>query len=277
MSWLVLPTGIDKIRLVRIEEVVDESPTVRTLRFKDTRCANAKPGQFTMVWMPRLDELPMSVMIGEKDGYAGLTIRKHGPTSTALYNMPVNSFLGVRGPYGNSFDVKKGNVLLVGGGTGLVPLMRLSRVLVKKKCKVTFIMGSRAGTEVIFEKFAKSILRKIKGRVIIATEDGTCGVKGLATEAAARVMDNNDFDMVYTCGPERMMKRVLEMAATNQIPAQASLERLMKCGIGICCSCCVGRYLVCKDGPVMDGLEVLKLPEFGAHARDKSGRIMDMW
>jgi len=51
----------------------------------------------------------------------------------------------------------------------------------------------------------------------------------------------------------------------------------MKCGIGICCSCCVGRYLVCKDGPVIDGEEVLKLPEFGVHARDKSGRMADMW
>ena len=277
MSWLVLRTNIDKIRIVRVEEVVDESPTVRTLRFNDTLCANAKPGQFTMVWMPRIDELPMSVMIAEEDGYAALTIRKHGPTSTALYNTEVNSLLGVRGPYGNSFDVKKGNVLLVGGGTGLVPLMRLSKLLVKKMSNVTFIMGSKTKDEVIFEKFAKNILRKIKGKVIVTTEDGNYGVNGLATDAAARAIEKNDFDMIYTCGPERMMKKVLELAASNGIPAQASLERLMKCGIGICCSCCVGRYLVCKDGPVMDGEEVLKLAEFGVHARDKSGRMADMW
>lgn len=274
---MVLRTNIDKIRIVRVEEVIDESPTIRTLLFKDTLCANAKPGQFTMAWMPRIDELPMSVMIAEKDGYAALTIRKHGPTSTALYNTGVNSLLGVRGPYGNSFYVKKGNVLLVGGGTGLVPLMRLSRLLVKKKRDVTLIMGSRAKDEVIFEKFAKNILKKIKGRVIVATEDGSYGVKGLATDAAAKAIERDDFDMIYTCGPEMMMKKVLELAADNGIPAQVSLERLMKCGIGICCSCCVGRYLVCKDGPVMDGEEVMKLAEFGVHARDKSGRMADMW
>lgn len=263
--------------MVQVEEVVDESPTIRTLIFKDTLSSNAKPGQFAMIWMPRIDELPMSIMISEKDGYAALTIRKHGPTSTALYNTSVNSLLGVRGPYGNSFDVKKGKVLLVGGGTGLVPLMRLSRLLVKKRSDVTFIMGSRTGDEVIFEKFAKRILKKTKSRVIVTTEDGSYGTKGLATDAAAKAIENNDFDMVYTCGPERMMKKVLEMAASNGIPAQASLERLMKCGIGICCSCCLGRYLVCKDGPVLDGEEVLKLPEFGVYARDKSGRMADMW
>ncbi len=274
---MVLRTNIDKIRIVRVEEVIDESPTVRTLIFKDALCANAKPGQFTMVWMPRIDELPMSVMISEKDGCAALTIRKHGPTSTALYNIRVNSLLGVRGPYGNSFDVKKGNVLLVGGGTGLVPLMRLAKLLVKKKCDVTFIMGSRTKDEVIFEEFAKNILRKIKGRIIVTTEDGSYGVKGLATDAVAKVIGRNDFDMIHTCGPERMMKKVLELANDNGISAQASLERLMKCGIGICCSCCVGRYLVCKDGPVIDGEEVMKLAEFGVYARDKSGRMADMW
>lgn len=270
-----MPTSIDRIRIVKVEEVVEESPTVRTLRFNDRLCANARPGQFTMVWMPRMDELPMSVMIAEKDNYAALTIRKHGPTSTALYNTPLNSLLGVRGPYGNSFDVKKDNVLLVGGGTGLVPLMRLSKVLVRKKCNVTFIMGSKTKEEVIFEKFAKSILKKAK--IIVTTEDGTYGMKGLATEAMEKAVKKDDFDAAYTCGPERMMKRVLEIAHAYNIPAQASLERLMKCGIGICCSCCVGRYLVCKDGPVMNGSEVLKLPEFGMHARDKSGRMADMW
>ncbi len=270
-------TNIDKIRIVRLEEVIDETPTVRTLAFNDYLCSNAKPVQFTMVWLQRIDELPMSVMISEKDGYAALTIRKHGPTSTALYNTQINSLIGVRGPYGNSFNVEKGKVLLVGGGTGLVPLMRLSRLLVRKKSKVTFIIGSKSKEEVIFEKFAKKVLKKIRNKVIVTTEDGSYGVKGFATDAAAKAIERNDFDMIYTCGPERMMKKVLELAKSKGIPAQASLERLMKCGIGICCSCCVGKYLVCKDGPVMDGEEVLKLPEFGIHARDKSGRISDMW
>ena len=273
-------TNIDKIRIVKVEEVVDESPTVRTLVFNDELCASAKPGQFAMVWLPRIDELPMSVMISEREGYAALTIRKHGYSSTALYNTAAGSMLGVRGPYGNSFDIVNGKVLLVGGGTGLVPMLRLSRELARKKNKktnVTLIMGAKTKDEVIFEKLAKRVLKKVKNKVIVATEDGSYGFKGLATDAVATVVKQNKLDMVYTCGPERMMKKVLELAASHKIPSQASLERIMKCGISICCSCCVGKYLICKDGPTMDGQTVLKLPEFGAHARDKSGRMMDMW
>lgn len=273
-------TSIDSIRTVKVEEVVDESPTVRTLIFEDEVCASAKPGQFAMVWLPRIDELPMSVMISERDGYAALTIRKHGYASTALYNTSVGSTLGVRGPYGNCFNIVDGKLLLVGGGTGLVPLMRLSKVLAKKKSKkidVILIMGAKTKEEVIFEKLAKRVLKNVKNKVIVTTEDGSYGMKGFATDAATKIMKHNRLDMVYTCGPERMMKKVLEMAFSYKIPSQASLERIMKCGIGICCSCCIGKYLVCRDGPAMNGETVLKIPEFGAHARDKSGRMMDMW
>ncbi|MFQ5940182.1 MAG: dihydroorotate dehydrogenase electron transfer subunit [Nitrososphaerales archaeon] len=266
--------------MVRVEEVINESPTVRTLIFKDRLCESAKPGQFVMVWMPRIDELPMSVMISEKKGYAALTIRRHGQSSTALYNTGIGNFLGVRGPYGNSFDIVKGRVLLVGGGTGLVPMLRLSRGLARnnsKKSNVTLIIGAKTKDEVIFEKLAKCVLRNMKNKVIVATEDGSSGVKGLATDSAAEVMEQSSLNMTYTCGPERMMKKVLELAASHKIPSQASLERIMKCGIGICCSCCVGKFLLCKDGPIMDGQTILKLSEFGSNARDKSGRMMDMW
>ncbi|MEM2760833.1 MAG: dihydroorotate dehydrogenase electron transfer subunit [Nitrososphaerales archaeon] len=273
-------TNIDKIRIITVEEVIDESPTVRTLIFKDELCAAAKPGQFAMVWIPGIDELPMSVMISEKDGYAGLTIRKHGYASTALYNTIVGSLLGVRGPYGKPFDISKGRVLLVGGGTGLVPLLRLARELVKRKSKkthVSLIIGARTKEEVIFEKIAKSVLKNVNSKIIVTTEDGSYGFHGLATDAAAKVMERNNLSMVYACGPERMMKKILEMATSYKIPSQASLERIMKCGIGICCSCCVGKYLLCKDGPTMYGETVLGLPEFGSYARDKSGRITNMW
>ena len=115
-----------------IERVVDETPTVRTLYFHDEVLANVKPGQFAMVWIPGVNELPMSVMISEKKDEAGFTVRKRGESSTALYNLKVGDKIGVRGPYGNSFDYRelssyKTNILLIGGGTGLVPLLRLQK------------------------------------------------------------------------------------------------------------------------------------------------------
>ena len=87
--------------------------------------SNVLPGQFAMVWIPGINELPMSVMISKEQGKAAFTVRKHGPSSTGLFNIKVGEQIGVRGPYGNSFDLRNGKILLVGGGTGLVPLMRL--------------------------------------------------------------------------------------------------------------------------------------------------------
>ena len=87
--------------------------------------ASALPGQFAMVWIPGINELPMSVMITNQSGKAAFTVRRHGVASTGLFNVGVGDKIGVRGPYGNSFDLKQGKLLLVGGGTGLVPMMRL--------------------------------------------------------------------------------------------------------------------------------------------------------
>ena len=135
-----------------------------------------------MVWVPGVNELPMSVMIAQEKGKAALTIRKYGDASTALYNTKVGQLIGVRGPYGNSFNIKEGKLLLIGGGTGLVPLMRLLTFL-KPNDDITLIMGAKTKTEVFFEDFAKKLLDNKKHQVIIATEDGTYGEKGLVTDA----------------------------------------------------------------------------------------------
>ena len=100
-------TSIDKRRIVRIEETVSETPTVKTLIFKDDLSYSAKPGQFLMIWIPRIEEIPMSVMINSKEGYAAVTIRKSGIGSTALFARKKGDLLGLRGPYGNEFILKK--------------------------------------------------------------------------------------------------------------------------------------------------------------------------
>ena len=73
------------------------------------------PGQFAMVWIPGINELPMSVMISKESGKAAFTVRKHGLASTGLFNIGVGEKIGIRGPYGNAFDIKQGKLLLVGG------------------------------------------------------------------------------------------------------------------------------------------------------------------
>ncbi len=223
-----------------------------------------------MVWVPGVNELPMSIMISKEREKAAFTIRKHGVASTALYNVGIGKQIGVRGPYGNSFEIKKGKLLLVGGGTGLVPLMRML-TNVGPNDEVTLLMGASTKNEVFFEDFAKTLLQKNKHEVIVTTDDGTYGKKGLVTDVLEDLLQKTKFDAVYTCGPELMMSKTVQHATSKGIFVQASLERMMKCGIGICGSCCVNEDLVCRDGTIFEGKKLLSNSEFGQSHRSKSG------
>jgi len=256
--------------ICKIEKVIDETPTVRTLIFSNEEMSNVLPGQFAMVWIPGINELPMSVMISLDRGKAAFTVRKHGPASTGLFNLKEGQQLGIRGPYGNSFDLKQGKLLLVGGGTGLVPMMRLL-TFVKPNDDVTLLIGAKTKNEVFFENLANDLLKNNSYRVIVTTDDGSYGEKGYVTDMVEKLVNENKFDGVYTCGPEKMMYKTVHLAHSKGFFVQASLERMMKCGVGICGSCCMGEDLVCKDGTVFDGDHLSSNKEFGHFYRNKAG------
>jgi len=260
----------DSIKVVTIENVIEETPTVKTLVFSDELLAGVLPGQFAMVWIPGVNELPMSVMVRKEKGKAAFTVRKHGVSSTALHSLGIGDRIGVRGPYGNSFTIKEGRLLLVGGGTGLVPLVRLATFL-KETDEVTILMGAKTKEEVFFEDYASDILKRSRHRIIVVTEDGSYGQAGLVTDVMGNLLKQNTYDAVYTCGPEKMMYKVIQMAIESKIYAEASIERMMKCGMGLCGSCCFGDVLACKDGTVFSGQYLLTNKEFGHTHRSKSG------
>lgn len=263
--------SVSKTPAIRtIEKVIDETPTVRTFVISDANLADVLPGQFAMVWIPGVNELPMSVMVMPEKGKAAFTVRKRGVSSTALYDLKVGQQIGVRGPYGNAFDIKDGKIALVGGGTGLVPLLRLAK-FTKPTNDVTILMGSKSKDEVFFENTANQILQNRKHQVIACTEDGSYGEKGFVTDVLEKLLQTTKFDAIYTCGPEIMMHKIVQMANTKGIFVQASLERMMKCGIGICGSCCMDEVMVCHDGTVFDGKFLAISKEFGHTHRAKSG------
>jgi len=256
--------------IVTIEKVIDETPTVRTLVFSDKIMSTVLPGQFAMVWIPGVNELPMSIMTSKEFGKAAFTVRKHGPASTGLFNIKVGEQIGIRGPYGNSFDIKEGKLLLVGGGTGLVPMMRLL-TFVKPTDDVTLLIGAKSKDEVFFESLANGILENNTHKVIVSTDDGSYGEKGFVTDLVEKLVNDTHFDAVYVCGPEIMMYKTVQSANIKGIFVQASLERMMKCGVGICGSCCVGEDLVCRDGTIFDGYHLSQNKEFGRFHRNKAG------
>ena len=108
--------------------------------------------------------------------------------------------------------------------------------------------------------------------MIIATDDGSCGKKCFTTNILEEQLKQNNIKIVYTCGPEIMMKKVLDMCNKYKVECEASLERMMKCGFGVCGACMCDDKIVCQDGTVFNSKELNNMPEFGSFKRLKSGK-----
>ena len=133
------------------------------------------------------------------------------------------------------------------------------------------LLGSQTKDEVFFEETAKKLLQNNSHEIIPVTEDGSYGEKGYVTDVLENLLEKNSYDAIYTCGPELMMYKTVQMSNKKGIFVQASLERMMKCGIGICGSCCVNDALACRDGTIFDGEHLSQKSEFGHFHRTKSG------
>lgn len=270
----MLPT-IDTVRPVRVEKVVQESSNIRSFLFRDALCQEALPGQFVMVWLPGVGEFPMSVSLPHPGKMSSIAVKAMGEGSRALYEARKDTILGVRGPYGKPFVVNQRfkRILLVGGGTGMAPLITLAKLLSSQSgLKPLAVIGAKTGEELPFLKTARKFLGS--KNVYPTTDDGSLGFDGLAHEQVEELVERRGFDTIYSCGPERMMLEVFGIARASKIPVQFSLERIMKCGIGICGSCTVGDVVLCKDGPVVNENELDRIgAEFGHLHRDKTGKL----
>jgi dihydroorotate dehydrogenase electron transfer subunit len=240
-------TAANTLRTTRIQSVKTESPTTKTFTVKDRLCAKARPGQFLMLWIPSVDEIPLSVMNTEGNAVS-VTVKAVGDATQALHKMKQGEAVGVRGPFGNSFTQNSGKVLLVGGGTGTAPLLFLAKKLAAKAERLALVIGAKTKNELLFLNQLDALCTEQS--TVATTEDGSYGIKCLATEPLEKLLGKEKFDMVYACGPEPMTRQAFDLTEKRGVPMEASLERLMRCGIGLCGSCVIGRYRVCRDGPV---------------------------
>jgi len=271
MKLSVYRIAANQHRTTCILDVKTENPTVKTFTFKDKICTRAKPGQFLMLWIPKVDEIPLSILDANEDGTVSVAVKKVGEATEALHSKKVGEVIGIRGPFGNSFTIKNGRILMVGGGTGIAPLLFLTKKLASKTAKLVFVMGAKTKEELMFIDELEELCSK--GNVVATTEDGSYGVKGLATTPLETLLTKERFDMLYTCGPEQMMRKVFDLAEKHRIALEASLERLMRCAIGLCGSCVVGKYRVCRDGPVFTASQLREVKsEFGVSKRNFNGK-----
>lgn len=256
-----------------ILSIQTESSIMKTFEFADDDCSSAKAGQFIMLWIPGVDEFPLSLS-NIKSGSVSVTVRPWAAGSNLLYKMIAGDLIGVRGPYGQGFQPKGRSVALVGGGTGIAPLIPLAESLLSEDREVSLVLAAKNRSELPFLERATNLMDIENGELILTTDDGSIGIKGQAPDALRKLMGGKEIDMVYVCGPEIMMQKVVQLSIAKGVDVQASLERIMKCGIGLCGSCCVGDLVLCRDGPVLNLEELVEIgDELGFLTRDKSGRI----
>ncbi len=181
-----------------------------------------------------------------------LLIQLVGDGTRKLATLQEGDNLNLVFPLGNTFgepQQNQKNLLLIGGGVGIAPLLLLGAELKEKGYEPHFLLGARSQKDLLqLSEFEK------QGKVYTTTEDGTFGEKGFVTNHT--VLSGKKWDKIYTCGPTPMMKAVASFAAKNGVDCEVSLENSMACGIGACL-CCVtdtksGHKCVCTDGPVFN-------------------------
>lgn len=248
--------------VVRITEVVDECYDTKTFRFEWD--AEVRPGQFVMVWVPGIDEIPMSVS-GIDGRMKSITVKAIGEATRALHLLRAGDVLRVRGPYGNGFDLGRGELLIIGGGVGTAAIMPAVM-----QTGADTIIAARSDRDVIMDGVASSRAANLW----IATDDGSRGFHGNAVQLMRERIAEKHYDCVLACGPEVMLWFTYQACLELGVECQLSLERYMKCGAGLCGCCVMDDARVCRDGPVFDTAKLSGLTEFGKSKRDACGRTV---
>ena len=269
------------IETVKIKAIKEECEGVKTLKFNRIKNCIPKPGQFVMIWIPGVDEIPMSISSYKEIGEWAITVKNVGECTNSIHALKVGDYIGVRGPLGNSFQIpqeKNKNIFLIGGGIGMVPLRFFASELVKLGYKFTLILGVKEETELLFvNEFLE--IQKEDLELYFCTDDGSFGEKAVVTDFFENLIKKSNLEdlrnsVVFTCGPEKMMYKILQICEEKKVEMYASLERIMRCGCGLCGLCVLDPLglLVCIDGPIFSSKSLLEIKDFGKYKRDFAGK-----
>lgn len=217
--------------------------------------AEIKAGQFYMLKLNGATFLPRPISICEKsENKLTFLYAVVGNGTKEFTKLKEDDEISLTGPLGNGFDLEKeyNKVALVSGGIGTAPMLELAKKLRKKNPdqKIDLYAGFRDDVYLIDE------LKEYANEVYISTNTGKDGHKGFITE----ILKPEDYDTVLCCGPEIMMKKVIDMCKEKNVAVYVSMEKHMACGVGAClvCTCKTkdGHKRTCKDGPIFDGYYV---------------------
>ncbi len=227
----------------------------RTKTFVLDAALDAHPGQFVMAWLPRFDEKPFSLVHADP---VTLMITTVGPFTRLVHELEPGDRLWIRGPFGRGFHVDEPGrrLALVAGGYGVAPLLWLARTQLDQAAALTVILGARQAADVLYaDRFREAAQaaahQNAPFQLIITTEDGSQGRRGLVTDALAPMLAAGEVDLVCACGPDGMLRAIERLATAHHVPAQLSWEAYMRCGIGICGACEHEGVVLCMEGPVV--------------------------
>jgi NAD(P)H-flavin reductase len=248
-----------------VQRVVKETPDTFTLALKPTNGGQGgfQPGQFSMLWVFGVGELPISISGDPADsGSLTYTVRSVGPATQALVSRAEGQSLGVRGPFGTGWpvDVAEGkDVIVVAGGIGLAPLRPVIYHVLRNRDRygrLVVLYGARSPRDMLYRKELALWARQKDTQVLSTVDYGGVswrGRVGVVTSLFKYVRLQSARTTAMVCGPEIMMRMVArELAARGVSPNDLylSIERNMKCGVGFCGHCQWGPHFICKDGPV---------------------------
>ena len=257
-----------------VVDIIDESPTIRSYVVVPEKPFKFETGQFVELTWPGVGEAPFtpssSPAITEK---MEITIMKAGRVTALLHECDKGQKVGIRGPYGNGYpvdDFRGKEVYIVGGGVGLAPLRSLFLTLVDRIDdfkSVVCRLGARTPDDFIYKEAVFGPWQEIEGvdmKLVVEKphKDWKWNV-GVATDICDKRDCNVDNTVAVICGPPIMMKfATLKMLEFGLEPSQIylSMEKNMNCGVGNCGHCMIGKYYVCKDGPVLTYEQIKDYP-----------------
>lgn len=236
---------------------------------------NFVPGQFTMVYVYGVGEVPLSIS-GDPERPEVLihTVRAVGAVTSAIFGLETGDVVGIRGPFGTSWpDVTGKDLLIIAGGIGLAPVRPLIYQALAHRDRYDCLglaYGARAPNEVLYRDELREWNDRQDINVEVTVDRGDRGWRGsvgVVTPLVQRLRCSAEETVAVICGPEVMMKivaRTLEDRGVSTEDIYVSLERSMKCGVGFCGHCQFGSDFICKDGPVVPYMAVAERLEIGS-------------
>ena len=270
----MMPDNIYKPIKARLTKVVEESPLIKTFVLVPDEKFSFKTGQFIEVTVDGIGEAPFTPSSSPLETeQLEVTVMKTGYVTEIMHGMKPGDTMGIRGPFGRGYPIQSfydKEVLILGGGCGFAPIRSLLynlKAISDKLRKVTLCYGSKTPEDCIYKPYITELRQTPKFEVyrsVDKADESWTETVGVVTVLLDEVQIDISNSVAVVCGPPVMMKygtiKLLEMGYPEH-DIYLSMEKNMSCGLGKCGHCMMGKYFVCKDGPVFTYNEIKDQPD----------------